>query len=220
MFLLCLQTDAEDQTTSDLAVVLFETSTLRSGYQLTDTKAYGDIIERMLRLSMNVDLGEQVCVLQDSKERLQRQLKCLRVAYCLFLQVEEEPEEEAEEPAEDAEDAEDEEEVQADDDADEESVSVVSSLCVSQQKLLMIIEYGLVVTCLLLFLPVFNRQNRVVKLFDWRGRGFGLMQSDDNILVLSVWVGWGNGGWVFLRRCFCLIFFFFTFLHDCKFVNI
>uniref|UniRef100_A0A8C1Y4E4 Endoplasmin n=1 Tax=Cyprinus carpio TaxID=7962 RepID=A0A8C1Y4E4_CYPCA len=52
--------DAEDQTAADLAVVLFETATLRSGYQLTDTKAYGDRIERMLRLSMNVDLEEQV----------------------------------------------------------------------------------------------------------------------------------------------------------------
>uniref|UniRef100_A0AAQ5ZVK9 Endoplasmin n=1 Tax=Amphiprion ocellaris TaxID=80972 RepID=A0AAQ5ZVK9_AMPOC len=44
-----------DQTASDLAVVLFETATLRSGYQLADTKAYGDRIERMLRLSMNID---------------------------------------------------------------------------------------------------------------------------------------------------------------------
>uniref|UniRef100_A0A3B5N1X9 Endoplasmin n=1 Tax=Xiphophorus couchianus TaxID=32473 RepID=A0A3B5N1X9_9TELE len=51
--------DAEDQTASDLAVVLFETATLRSGYQLADTKAYGDRIERMLRLSMNVALDEQ-----------------------------------------------------------------------------------------------------------------------------------------------------------------
>uniref|UniRef100_A0A8C4HS27 Endoplasmin n=1 Tax=Dicentrarchus labrax TaxID=13489 RepID=A0A8C4HS27_DICLA len=51
--------DAEDQTASDLAVVLFETATLRSGYQLADTKAYGQRIERMLRLSMNVDLNEQ-----------------------------------------------------------------------------------------------------------------------------------------------------------------
>lgn len=55
-----LQTNEDDQTASDLAVVLFETATLRSGYQLTDTKAYGDRIERMLRLSMNVDLDEQV----------------------------------------------------------------------------------------------------------------------------------------------------------------
>uniref|UniRef100_A0AAQ5ZY53 Endoplasmin n=1 Tax=Amphiprion ocellaris TaxID=80972 RepID=A0AAQ5ZY53_AMPOC len=50
-----VNTDAEDQTASDLAVVLFETATLRSGYQLADTKAYGDRIERMLRLSMNID---------------------------------------------------------------------------------------------------------------------------------------------------------------------
>lgn len=55
-----VQDNAEDQTASDLAVVLFETATLRSGYQLVDTKAYGDRIERMLRLSMNVDLEEQV----------------------------------------------------------------------------------------------------------------------------------------------------------------
>ncbi|KAM4733691.1 endoplasmin [Anableps anableps] len=79
--------DAEDQTASDLAVVLFETATLRSGYQLADTKAYGDRIERMLRLSMNVPLDEQ---------------------------VEEEPEEEPEEPAE--EESEDKDEEVVDDD--------------------------------------------------------------------------------------------------------
>lgn len=88
-----VQDNAEDQTASDLAVVLFETATLRSGYQLVDTKAYGDRIERMLRLSMNVDLEEQ---------------------------VEEEPEEEPEEPAED-EDAEDEEQAQADEEEEEDA---------------------------------------------------------------------------------------------------
>ncbi|XP_008281449.1 endoplasmin [Stegastes partitus] len=86
-----VNTDAEDQTASDLAVVLFETATLRSGYQLADTKAYGDRIERMLRLSMNVGLDEQ---------------------------IEEEPEEEPEEPAED--DSEDKEEI-VDEDDDEET---------------------------------------------------------------------------------------------------
>ncbi|XP_039988623.1 endoplasmin [Xiphias gladius] len=83
--------DAEDQTASDLAVVLFETATLRSGYQLADTKAYGDRIERMLRLSMNVPLDEQ---------------------------IEEEPEEEPEEPAED--DAENNDEI-VDEEDDEET---------------------------------------------------------------------------------------------------
>ncbi|KAJ3611939.1 hypothetical protein NHX12_020219 [Muraenolepis orangiensis] len=51
--------DPEDQRSSDLAVVLLETAALRSGYQLADTKAYVDRIERMLRLSLDVDLHEQ-----------------------------------------------------------------------------------------------------------------------------------------------------------------
>ncbi|XP_066561329.1 endoplasmin [Amia ocellicauda] len=84
----------EDETASDLAVVLFETATLRSGYQLGDTKAYGDRIERMLRLSMNVDLTEK---------------------------VEEEPEEEPEEPTE--EEALEEEEVKEEEEEDEETTS-------------------------------------------------------------------------------------------------
>ncbi|XP_014888840.1 endoplasmin [Poecilia latipinna] len=84
--------DAEDQTASDLAVVLFETATLRSGYQLADTKAYGDRIERMLRLSMNVPLDEQ---------------------------VEEEPEEEPEEPAEEESEDKDEEVIDDDDESAE-----------------------------------------------------------------------------------------------------
>lgn len=54
-----LQVDPEDQTSSDLAMVLFETATLRSGYQLADTKDYADRIERMLRLSMDIPVDEQ-----------------------------------------------------------------------------------------------------------------------------------------------------------------
>ncbi|CAN9499084.1 unnamed protein product [Ophioblennius macclurei] len=86
--------DAEDQTASDLAVVLFETATLRSGYQLADTKAYGERIERMLRLSMNVPLDEQ---------------------------VEEEPEEPEEEAADDSEDKEEEEIMDEDDEETEKT---------------------------------------------------------------------------------------------------
>ncbi|KAM5172202.1 endoplasmin [Mantella aurantiaca] len=50
----------DDQTVSDLAVVLLETATLRSGYQLPDTKAYGERIERMLRLSLNINPDAKV----------------------------------------------------------------------------------------------------------------------------------------------------------------
>ncbi|XP_063067521.1 endoplasmin [Engraulis encrasicolus] len=89
-----VNTDAEDQTAADLAVVLYETATLRSGYQLADTKAYGERIERMLRLSMNVDLSEQ---------------------------VEEEPEEEPEEAPE--EEDKDDTEIDAEDDDDTDKTS-------------------------------------------------------------------------------------------------
>jgi len=52
--------DKEDATAKDLATVLYEAATLRSGYQLGDTAGFADRIERMLRLSMNVPLDEKV----------------------------------------------------------------------------------------------------------------------------------------------------------------
>ena len=52
--------DPDDQTTRDLAVVLFETAVLRSGYALQDTSGFAGRVERMLRLSMDVSLDEQV----------------------------------------------------------------------------------------------------------------------------------------------------------------
>nr|XP_060632877.1 endoplasmin [Anolis sagrei ordinatus] len=55
-----VQENEDDQTVADLAVVLFETATIRSGYILPDTKEYGDRIERMLRLSLNIDPEEKV----------------------------------------------------------------------------------------------------------------------------------------------------------------
>jgi heat shock protein beta len=50
----------DDQTTKDLAFVLFETATLRSGYSVPDTADFAGRIERMLRLSMNVGLDEKI----------------------------------------------------------------------------------------------------------------------------------------------------------------
>jgi len=50
----------DDQTTKDLALVLYETATLRSGYGLPDTADFAGRVERMLRLSMNVGLDEKV----------------------------------------------------------------------------------------------------------------------------------------------------------------
>eukprot|EP01137_Pigoraptor_chileana_P031204 Opistho-2@18677 len=82
--------DAEDETTSDLARVLYETAVLRSGYALKDSADFATRIERMLRLSMDVDV--------DAK-------------------IEEEPEEVVEE-VEETEDADDDADEEADADAD------------------------------------------------------------------------------------------------------
>ena len=49
-----------DSTTSDLAQVLYETALLRSGYVLKDSSDFAGRIERMLRLSLGVDLTAPV----------------------------------------------------------------------------------------------------------------------------------------------------------------
>ncbi|KAI8511373.1 hypothetical protein Bbelb_104730 [Branchiostoma belcheri] len=52
-----VDTDQEDQTTKELAQILYDTATLRSGFMLQDSSNFANRIERMLRLSMNVDLN-------------------------------------------------------------------------------------------------------------------------------------------------------------------
>lgn len=52
--------DETDTTTVDLANVLYETAMLRSGYALQDSSNFAGRIERMLRLSLGVDLEAPV----------------------------------------------------------------------------------------------------------------------------------------------------------------
>ena len=52
--------DSEDETTKDIANMLYETATLRSGYILPDTLSFAERIERMMRLSMDIPLDEAV----------------------------------------------------------------------------------------------------------------------------------------------------------------
>lgn len=59
---MCLQTNPDDQTAKDLAVVMLETATLRSGYIIPDSSGFADRIDRMLRLSMDISLEESVSV--------------------------------------------------------------------------------------------------------------------------------------------------------------
>ncbi|XP_077985225.1 endoplasmin-like [Glandiceps talaboti] len=50
-----IEADEEDQTAKDLAGLLFETAVLRSGYQLEDSASFAGRIERMLKLSLDID---------------------------------------------------------------------------------------------------------------------------------------------------------------------
>lgn len=55
-----IENEEQDQTTSDLARVLYEAAVLRSGYALKDSADFAGRIERMLRLSLGVDVSAEV----------------------------------------------------------------------------------------------------------------------------------------------------------------
>merc|ERR1712212_1213124 len=60
--------DPEDQTAKDLVRVMFETATLRSGYTIKDSLDFASRIERMLRMSMGVDLDAKVDLPEEPEE--------------------------------------------------------------------------------------------------------------------------------------------------------
>jgi len=55
-----VENDEKDDAATELAMVLFETATLRSGYGLRDTAAFSSRVEKMMRRSLGVSLDEQV----------------------------------------------------------------------------------------------------------------------------------------------------------------
>ena len=55
-----VENDEKDEAATELAMVLFETATLRSGYGLKDTAAFAARVEKMMRRSLGVSLDEQV----------------------------------------------------------------------------------------------------------------------------------------------------------------
>lgn len=52
--------DSEDPTAKDMALMLFRTATLRSGYMLRETSDFAESIEMMMRKTLGVSLDEQV----------------------------------------------------------------------------------------------------------------------------------------------------------------
>ncbi|XP_059611317.1 endoplasmin [Phlebotomus argentipes] len=51
--------DAEDPLAKEMAVMMFRTATLRSGFMLRETSGFADTIERMMRQTLGIDPDEQ-----------------------------------------------------------------------------------------------------------------------------------------------------------------
>ncbi|XP_068689851.1 endoplasmin-like [Montipora foliosa] len=109
-----VETDKEDKTAKDLARVLFETATLRSGYMIKDSQDFAGRIERMLRLSMGVDLEATVEPDEEESEEKEEDEKDGEE-----VKAEAEKEEETTDKAEPAGEAEAAEESKADENEDE-----------------------------------------------------------------------------------------------------
>lgn len=57
-----VEEDKEDPTAKDMATLMFETATLRSGYQLGDTASFAQRVESLLRKTLGVDEKASVSV--------------------------------------------------------------------------------------------------------------------------------------------------------------
>uniref|UniRef100_A0A182SKZ8 Heat shock protein 83 n=1 Tax=Anopheles maculatus TaxID=74869 RepID=A0A182SKZ8_9DIPT len=54
-----VEVDTDDLVAKDMAVLMFNTATLRSGFQLPETADFADSIERMMRQTLGVSLDEK-----------------------------------------------------------------------------------------------------------------------------------------------------------------
>lgn len=50
----------DTETAKDMAIMMFRTATLRSGFMLQETADFADSVERMMRKTLNVDVDEKV----------------------------------------------------------------------------------------------------------------------------------------------------------------
>ena len=70
-----VKADPEDSTAKDLVRVMFETAAIRSGYTVKDSLDFAKRIERMLRLSMGVDMDAKVELPDDAEEETSEEVK-------------------------------------------------------------------------------------------------------------------------------------------------
>merc|ERR1712107_707007 len=68
-----------DQTAKDMAVMMFNTATLRSGFSLKDTVNFAENIEAMMRKTLGVDVDEEIEAEEELQMRsLQRMMMTMR----------------------------------------------------------------------------------------------------------------------------------------------
>lgn len=53
-----VEVDSADQTAKDIALMMFRTATLRSGYMLRETSSFADSVEQLMRKSLGISLDE------------------------------------------------------------------------------------------------------------------------------------------------------------------
>ncbi|XP_020814641.1 endoplasmin [Drosophila serrata] len=63
-----VEADEADDTAKNMAVMMFRTATLRSGYMLQETAQFADSIEQMMRQTLGVDQNEQVEFDEDEED--------------------------------------------------------------------------------------------------------------------------------------------------------
>ncbi|EDW98442.1 endoplasmin [Drosophila yakuba] len=63
-----VEADEADDTAKDMAVMMFRTATLRSGYMLQETSQFADSIEQMMRQTLGVSQDEQVEFDEDEED--------------------------------------------------------------------------------------------------------------------------------------------------------
>ncbi|EDV44212.1 uncharacterized protein Dana_GF18871 [Drosophila ananassae] len=63
-----VEADEADDTAKDMAVMMFRTATLRSGYMLQETSQFADSIELMMRQTLGVSQEEQVDIDEDEDD--------------------------------------------------------------------------------------------------------------------------------------------------------
>lgn len=77
----------DTETAKDMAVMMFRTATLRSGYMLQETADFADSIERMMRQTLNVPLDEQAETEEFVPEEEQKEVRTVFVSVGKQLQL-------------------------------------------------------------------------------------------------------------------------------------